>query len=134
MKISKLRCEDAVSLTIISERCEACQGGSCGQRRDIKEDPAVSPQSTCPPLKMIKTLLVCFLLCSLAFASPVPAEDTEAGKRVDRDLVKELLDSRDSGDSGVPDSLRDLLIEMIRDLVINQINAILGITTTTTKP
>ena len=114
VKISKLRCEDAVSLTIICERCEACQGGSCGQRRDIKEDPAVSRQSAWPPLKMIKTLLVCFLLYSQAFASPVPAEDTEAEEMVDRGLVE------------------DLLIGMIRDLVINQINAILGITTTTT--
>ena len=84
---------------------------------------------------MIKTLLVCFLLCSLAFASPVPAEDTEAGERVDRGLLEDLFDSRESGESGesgVPDSLGDLLIGMIRDLVINQINAILGITTTTT--
>ena len=63
---------------------------------------------------MIKTLLVCFLLCSLAFASPVPAEDAEAGEVVDRGL------------------LEDLIINFIRDLVINQINAILGITTTTT--
>ena len=86
---------------------------------------------------MIKTLLVCFLLCSLAFASPVPAEDTEARERVDRGLVENLLDFRESGESGesgVPDSLGDLLIGMIRDLVINQINAILGITTTTTTP
>ena len=63
---------------------------------------------------MIKTLLVCFLVCSLAFASPVPAEDTEAGEMANRGLIE------------------DLLIGMIRDLVINQINAILGITTTTT--
>ena len=96
MKISKLRCEDAVSLTIICERCEACQGGSCGQRRDIKEDPAVSRQSAWPPLKMIKTLLVCFLVCSIAFASPVPAEDTEAGERVDRGLLEDLLDCKES--------------------------------------
>ena len=67
-----------------------------------------------PPLKMIKTLLVCFLVCSLAFASPVPAEDTEAGEMVDRGLVE------------------DLFIGLIRDMIINQINAILGITTTTT--
>ena len=96
VKISKLRCEDAVSLTIICERCEACQGGSCGQRRDIKEDPAVSRQSAWPPLKMIKTLLVCFLLYSQAFASPVPAEDTEAGERVDRGLLEDLLDCKES--------------------------------------
>ena len=84
---------------------------------------------------MIKTLLVCFLLCSLVFASPVPAEDTQAEERVDRGLLEDLFDSRESGESGesgVPDSIADLLIEMIRDLVINQINAILGITTTTT--
>ena len=63
---------------------------------------------------MIKTLLVCFLVCSIAFASPVPAEDAEAGEVVDRGLVE------------------DLLIGLIRDMIINQINAILGITTTTT--
>ena len=57
--------------------------------------------------------------------------DNSAGERVDRGLVENLLDSRESGESGVPDSLGDLLIGMIRDLVINQINAILGITTTT---
>ena len=71
---------------------------------------------------MIKTLLVCFLLCSLAFASPVPAEDAEAGEVVDRGLLEDLFDSRESGESGesgVPDSLGDLLIGMIRDLVIN---------------
>ena len=43
VRISKLRCQDAVSLTIISERCQACQGGSCEQRRDIKEGPACLP-------------------------------------------------------------------------------------------
>ena len=61
--------------------------------------------------------------------------DNSAGERVNRVLVEALLDSRESGESGesgVPDSLGDLLIGMIRDLVINQINAILGITTTTT--
>ena len=63
---------------------------------------------------MIKTLLFAFLICSVAFASPVPAEEAEAGETVDRGLVE------------------DLLIGMIRDLIINQINAILGITTTTT--
>merc|ERR1712154_328057 len=61
-----------------------------------------------PQLKMIKTLLVCFLVCSLAFASPVPAEDNEAGEMANRGLIE------------------DLLIGMIRDLVINQINAIWG--------
>ena len=63
---------------------------------------------------MIKTLLVCFLVCSLAFASPVPAGDNEAGEMADRGLVE------------------DLLIGLIRDMIINQINGILGITTTTT--
>ena len=65
-------------------------------------------------LNMIKTLLVALLVCSMATASPVPAEETEAGEMENRGL------------------LEDLLIGMIRDLVINQINAILGITTTTT--
>ena len=47
-------------------------------------------------------------------SSPVPAEENEAGEMANRGLIE------------------DLLIGMIRDLVINQINAILGITTTTT--
>ena len=63
---------------------------------------------------MIKTLLVAFLICSVAFASPVPAEESEANEIADRGLVE------------------DLLIGLIRDMIINQINAILGITTTTT--
>ena len=63
---------------------------------------------------MIKTLLIAFLICSLAFASPVPAEESEANEIADRGLVE------------------DLIIGMIRDMIINQINAILGITTTTT--
>ena len=63
---------------------------------------------------MIKTLLIAFLICSLAFASPVPAEESEASEIADRGLVE------------------DLIIGMIRDMIINQINAILGITTTTT--
>jgi len=63
---------------------------------------------------MIKTLLVTFLIFSVSLASPVPAEESEAGETVDRGLIEELL------------------INMIKDLVINQINAILGITTTTT--
>merc|ERR1712061_754499 len=71
-----------------------------------------SPVTT--TLNMIKTLLVAFLICSVAFASPVPAEESEANEIADRGLVE------------------DLLIGMIRDLIINQINAILGITTTTT--
>ena len=76
--------------------------------------PAVLQSPVQFELKMIKTLLFAFLICSVAFASPVPAEEAEAGETVDRGLVE------------------DLLIGMIRDLIINQINAILGITTTTT--
>merc|ERR550525_1541519 len=51
---------------------------------------------------MIKTLLVCFLVCSIAFASPVPAEDNEAGEMADRGLVE------------------DLLIGLIRDMIITR--------------
>lgn len=66
--------------------------------------------------KMLKNLLVLFLVVSFAVASPVPED-------------KEGENPRAIEDRGL---IEDLLINLIRDMVINQINSILGITTTTT--
>ena len=65
---------------------------------------------------MLKNLLVLFLVVSFAVASPVPED-------------KEGENPRAIEDRGL---IEDLLINLIRDMVINQINSILGITTTTT--
>ena len=65
---------------------------------------------------MIKTLVFACLLFSVVMASPAPAQPGQEGELevVDRGL------------------LEDLFINTIRDMIINQINNILGITTTTT--
>ena len=66
---------------------------------------------------MIKSVLIVCLLLSAVLASPAPAKPNKESRElevVDRGL------------------LEDLVINMIRDMVINQINNILGITTTTT--
>ena len=66
---------------------------------------------------MMKALIIACLFLSAVLASPAPAKQNEESRElevVDRGL------------------LEDLLINTIRDMVINQINNILGITTTTT--
>merc|ERR1711962_1956725 len=79
-------------------------------------------------LTMIKTLLITFLICSVALASPVPAEDD----RVDLDSL-EILDSGESSE-GVDDfgDLWEFGIGLIRNIIMDQLNAILGNTPTTT--
>merc|ERR1711872_855206 len=79
-------------------------------------------------LTMIKTLLITFLVCSVAFASPVPAEDD----RIDLDSL-EILDSGESSE-GVDDfgDLWEFGISLIRNIIMDQLNAILGNTPTTT--
>ena len=66
---------------------------------------------------MIRTVLIVCLLLSAAMASPTPAKVNEESRELE--MVNRGL-------------LEDLLINTIRDMVINQINNILGITTTTT--
>ena len=66
---------------------------------------------------MIRTVLIVCLLLSAAMASPAPAKVNEESRELE--VVNRGL-------------LEDLLINTIRDMVINQINNILGITTTTT--
>ena len=66
---------------------------------------------------MIRTVLLVCLLLSAALASPAPAKVNEESRELE--MVNRGL-------------LEDLLINTIRDMVINQINNILGITTTTT--
>merc|ERR1719357_1013058 len=77
---------------------------------------------------MIKTLLITFLIYSVALASPVPAEDD----RVDLDSL-EILDSGESSE-GVDDfgDLWEFGIGLIRNIIMDQLNAILGNTPTTT--
>merc|ERR1711973_905217 len=79
-------------------------------------------------LAMIKTLLITFLVCSVALASPVPTEDD----RVDLDSL-EILDSGESSE-GVDDfgDLWEFGIGLIRNIIMDQLNAILGNTPTTT--
>merc|ERR1712117_17761 len=74
-------------------------------------------------LKMIKELFLCFLLIGVVINSPVPSEESS-----------EDVSSGESGEDSAADRglIEDLLINLIRDMVINQINGILGITTTTT--
>ena len=71
----------------------------------------------CKRLEMIRTVLIVCLLLSAAMASPAPAKVNEESRELE--VVNRGL-------------LEDLLINTIRDMVINQINNILGITTTTT--
>ena len=68
-------------------------------------------------INMIKTLLIVCLYLSAVLASPAPAKPNEESRELEV-LERGLLE--------------DLLINTIRDMVINQINNILGITTTTT--
>ena len=68
-------------------------------------------------INMIKTLLIVCLYLSTVLASPAPAKPNEESRELEV-LERGLLE--------------DLLINTIRDMVINQINNILGITTTTT--
>merc|ERR1711988_287749 len=79
-------------------------------------------------LTMIKNLLITFLVCSVALASPVPAEDD----RIDLDSL-EILDSGESSE-GVDDfgDLWEFGIGLIRNIIMDQLNAILGNTPTTT--
>merc|ERR1711962_220125 len=79
-------------------------------------------------LTMIKTLLITLLICSVALASPVPAEDDG----VDLDSL-EILDSGESSE-GVDDfgDLWEFGIGLIRNIIMDQLNAILGNTPTTT--
>merc|ERR1711936_161839 len=80
-------------------------------------------------LNMIKTLLLTFLLCSLAH--PLPAEESE-----DRSLDLDSLEILHSGESSENiDDFGDLWefgIGLIRNIIMDQLNAILGNTPTTT--
>merc|ERR1712142_671515 len=82
-------------------------------------------------LNMIKTLLLTFLLCSLALANPLPAEESE-----DRSLDLDSLEILHSGESSENiDDFGDLWefgIGLIRNIIMDQLNAILGNTPTTT--
>ena len=78
----------------------------------LPRDPVISCNLS--ETRMLKNLFVLFLVVSFAVASPVPEEGENPRAIEDRGLIE------------------DLLINLIRDMVINQINSILGITTTTT--
>merc|ERR1712110_1367538 len=75
-------------------------------------------------LNMIRTVLIVFLLLSATLASPVSSASDSIESVESSEESRELVVNR-----GL---LEDLLINTIRDMVINQINNILGITTTTT--
>merc|ERR1712140_114769 len=75
-------------------------------------------------LIMIRTVLIVCLLLSATLASPVSSASDSIESAESSEESRELVMNR-----GL---LEDLLINTIRDMVINQINNILGITTTTT--
>merc|ERR1711936_484475 len=74
-------------------------------------------------LNMIRTVLIVCLLLSASLASPVSSASDSIESAESSEESRELVVNR-----GL---LEDLLINTIRDMVINQINNILGITTTT---
>merc|ERR1712110_22547 len=75
-------------------------------------------------LNMIRTVLIVCLLLSATLASPVSSASDSIESAESSEESRELVVNRGR--------LEDLLINTIRDMVINQINNILGITTTTT--
>merc|ERR1712227_946595 len=74
--------------------------------------------------RMVRNLFLFFLVLSLAFASPVP-QDSESVESSGESSEEQPRNLEDRG------LIEDLLINLIRDMNTNQINSILGITTTT---